>query len=64
MSLDRLRAHSLRAGGATAAYRANPTGLLEIARHGEGWADGSRSLLAYVRDVDQWDRNPLIGVGL
>lgn len=64
VSLDRLRAHSLRAGGATAAYRANPTGLLEIARHGEGWADGSRSLLAYVRDVDQWDRNPLIGVGL
>lgn len=64
VSLDRLRAHSLRAGGATASYVANPAALLEIARHGEGWVDGSRQLLAYIRDVDRWQRNPLIGVGL
>lgn len=64
VSLDRLRAHSLRTGGATASYEANPTALLEIARHGEGWADGSRQLLAYIRDLDRWARNPLVGIGL
>lgn len=57
-----LRAHSLRAGGATGAYTAGGN-LLAIARHG-GWADGSPVLLRYIRGIDQWQHNPLIGTGL
>jgi site-specific recombinase XerD len=54
--------HSLRRGFATETYRAgaNP---LRIARHG-GWKDGSATLLGYVEEVDRWQANPLVGVGL
>ena len=54
--------HSLRAGGATEAYRqgADP---LAIARHG-GWKDNSPVLLRYIRSVDKWKENPMRGVGL
>lgn len=54
--------HSLRRGFATEAYRAGADPL-RIARHA-GWADGSPTLLGYVEDVDRWNANPLIGVGL
>jgi integrase len=58
-----VKAHGLRAGGATGAYLggANP---LQIARHGEGWADGSPTLLAYLRGIDRWKHNALTGAGL
>jgi hypothetical protein len=37
---------------------------LQLARHGEGWADGSPTLLRYIRDVDRWKHNALTGAGL
>jgi integrase len=59
---DGLKAHSLRAGGATGAYLGGAD-LLSIGRHG-GWHDGSAALLSYIRDVDRWKRNPMHGAGL
>ncbi|SFO35013.1 Site-specific recombinase XerD [Pseudonocardia ammonioxydans] len=55
-------AHSLRAGGATAAYRAGAP-VSTIAAHGR-WAPGSPVVLSYVRSVDRWRDNALAGVGL
>lgn len=60
--LQALSAHSLRAGGATAAYLGGAD-LLSIARHG-GWADGSSALYRYIRDVDRWTKNPMYRAGL
>jgi site-specific recombinase XerD len=57
-----LKAHSLRAGGATGAYTGGAD-LLSIGRHG-GWHDGSSALLGYIRDVDRWKKNPMHGAGL
>jgi integrase len=54
-------AHSLRAGGATAAYRAGAP-VSTIAAHGR-WAPGSPVVLSYVRAVDRWRDNALIGIG-
>lgn len=54
--------HSLRSGGATAAYVAG-AGTLEIARHGR-WKEGSKVLLGYIRPVDDWAKNPMKGTGL
>jgi len=54
--------HSLRRGFATETYRAGADPL-RIARHG-GWKDGSATLLGYVEEVDRWQANPLVGVGL
>ena len=54
--------HSLRRGFATASRRAGHD-LIRIGRHG-GWADGSKVLYGYLEDVDRWEENPLIGVGL
>jgi site-specific recombinase XerD len=54
--------HSLRRGFATAARKAGHD-LVRVGRHG-GWADGSKSLLAYFEDADRWLENPLVGVGL
>ncbi|WP_035854170.1 site-specific integrase [Cryptosporangium arvum] len=60
VSTDALSAHSLRAGGATAAYSAG-NDLLSISRRGR-WKDGSPVLLRYIRDVDRWKNNPMSGV--
>ena len=49
---DTFTAHSLRAGGATSAYRAG-TPVSAIARHGR-WADNSPVVLGYIRSVDRW----------
>src|SRR5690606_27846407 len=58
----RYSAHSLRAGGATAAYRAGAP-VSTIAAHGR-WAPGSPVVLSYVRAVDRWTDSPLRGIGL
>ncbi|WP_337826237.1 site-specific integrase [Pseudonocardia sp. UM4_GMWB1] len=55
-------AHSLRAGGATAAHRAGAA-VSTIAAHGR-WAPGSPVVLSYIRSVDRWRDNALAGVGL
>jgi integrase len=55
-------AHSLRAGGATAAYKGGAP-VSAIAAHGR-WADGSPVVLGYIRAVDKWTDNPMRGVGL
>jgi integrase len=54
--------HSLRRGFATATFEAGADPL-RVARHG-GWKDGSAALLGYVEDVERWQKNPLVGVGL
>lgn len=59
---ERYSAHSLRAGGATAAYRAGAP-VSTIASHGR-WAPGSPVVLSYVRAVDRWSDNPLRNIGL
>lgn len=55
-------AHSLRRGFATAARKAGHD-LVRIGRTG-GWADGSKSLLKYLEDVDRVSESPLVGIGL
>lgn len=57
---DGLSAHSLRAGGATEAYKAGAD-LLSISRRGR-WKDGSPVLLRYIREQDKWKNNPMKGV--
>ena len=59
---DTYSAHSLRAGGATAAYRAGAP-VSTIAAHGR-WAAGSPVVLSYIRAVDRWRDNALTGIGL
>jgi len=59
---ERYSAHSLRAGGATAAYRAGAP-VSVIAGHGR-WAAGSPVVLSYIRAVDRWRDNAMRGVGL
>lgn len=61
-NLGSISAHSLRAGGASGARRGGAD-MVEIARHGR-WADGSKALLGYIRDVDKWNDNPMRGSGL
>jgi site-specific recombinase XerD len=55
-------AHSLRAGGATAAYKAGAV-VSSIAEHGR-WAKNSPVVLGYIRSVDKWRDNPMRGIGL
>lgn len=57
---DRYTAHSLRAGGATMAYKAGAP-ISAIARQGR-WKDGSAVVLGYIRAVDKWRDNPMRGV--
>lgn len=57
---DTYSAHSLRAGEATAAYRAGAP-VSTIAAHGR-WSSGSPVVLPYVRAVDRWRDNPLVGI--
>ena len=59
---DTYTAHSLRAGGATSAYRAGAP-VSAIARHGR-WAPNSPVVLGYIRSVDRWRDNPMRAVGL
>lgn len=59
---DKYTAHSLRAGGATASYKAGAA-VSVIAQHGR-WAEGSPVVLGYIRAVDKWTSNPMNGVGL
>jgi integrase len=56
-----LRAHSLRAGGATSAYEADAD-ILAIARQG-GWGDRSPVIFRYIREVDLDKRNPMRALG-
>lgn len=57
-----ISAHSLRAGGATAAYAAgNP--VTAIAEHGR-WAPNSPVVLRYIRAVDRWRDNAMRNVGM
>ncbi len=58
----RYSAHSLRAGGATSAYKAGAP-VSVIAAHGR-WSPGSSVVLSYVRAVDRWRDNALKGIGL
>jgi len=55
-------AHSLRAGGATASYKAGAP-VSVIARHGR-WSENSPVVLGYIRAVDKWTDNPMRGIGL
>lgn len=55
-------AHSLRSGGATAAYRGGAV-VSSIAEHGR-WAKNSPVVLGYIRSVDKWRDNPMRGIGL
>ena len=59
---DTYSAHSLRAGGATAVYRAGAP-VSAIAAH-DRWAPGSPVVLSYIRSVDRWRDNALAGIGL
>lgn len=59
---ERITAHSLRAGGATAAYKAGAP-VSVIAGHGR-WAANSPVVLGYIRAVDKWTDNAMRGVGL
>lgn len=53
-------AHSLRAGAATIAYK-NGAPLSTICRLGR-WKLGSRAVLGYIREVEQWNDHPFRGV--
>ncbi|WP_424534378.1 tyrosine-type recombinase/integrase [Sphaerisporangium viridialbum] len=55
-------AHSLRAGGATAAAKAGAP-VSAIARHGR-WSEKSPVAHGYIRAADKWRDNPMRGVGL
>jgi site-specific recombinase XerD len=55
-------AHSLRAGGATSAYKAGAP-VAVIARHGR-WSPTSPVVHSYVRAEDRWRDNPMTGLGL
>lgn len=59
---DSYSAHSLRAGGATEAYR-NGAPVSAIAQHGR-WARNSPVVLGYIRSVDKWKDNPMRGIGI
>lgn len=55
-------AHSLRAGGATAAYKAGAP-VSTIAKQGR-WSEKSPVVLGYLRSVDRWNDHPMSKVGL
>lgn len=59
---DKFSAHSLRAGGATSAYRGGAS-VSQIARHGR-WSPDSPVVHRYIRPTDDWTDNALIGVDL
>jgi integrase len=55
-------AHGLRAGMATEGRRAKHDAVA-IARQG-GWAKHSREMLGYMQIIDDWEDNPLYGIGM
>ncbi|GIH61783.1 hypothetical protein Msi02_26000 [Microbispora siamensis] len=55
-------AHSLRAGGTSAAAAAGRS-MLAIARHGR-WVETSPLVHGYVRAADMWRDNPMRGLGV
>lgn len=57
---DAYSGHSLRSGGATAAYKAGKP-VSTIAKHGR-WSPTSPTVLGYIRGVDQWEDNAMGGV--
>lgn len=59
---DAFSAHSLRAGGATAAAKAG-TPVAAIARQGR-WSPTSPVVHGYIRAADRWRDNPMADVGL
>lgn len=59
---SKYKGHSLRSGGASAAY-ATGAPVSGIAGHGR-WAENSPVVLGYVRAVDKWKNHPMRGVGL
>ncbi|HTU03549.1 MAG TPA: site-specific integrase [Candidatus Sulfotelmatobacter sp.] len=59
---SKYKGHSLRSGGASAAY-ATGAPVSGIAGHGR-WAENSPVVLGYVRQVDKWKNHPMRGVGL
>jgi integrase len=59
---SKYKGHSLRSGGASAAY-ATGAPVAGIAGHGR-WAEQSPVVLGYVRAVDKWKNHPMRGVGL
>lgn len=58
----RLTGHSLRAGLATEARRAGHS-VERICDQG-GWKASSPAVYGYIRRVDEWTNNPLVGIGL
>lgn len=59
---ERYTAHGLRAGGATAAYRAGAP-VSSITKQGR-WSPDSPTVNKYIRAVDRWTENPMRDVGL
>jgi len=59
---SKYKGHSLRSGGASAAY-ATGAPVSGIAGHGR-WAENSPVVLGYVRQVDKWKNHPMREVGL
>lgn len=55
-------AHGLRAGMATEGRRAKHDAIA-IARQG-GWTKHSREMLGYMQIIDEWEDNPLYGIGM
>lgn len=55
-------AHGLRSGMATEGRRAKHDAIA-IARQG-GWTKHSRDMLGYMQIIDEWEDNPLYGIGL
>lgn len=58
----KITGHSLRAGMATEARRAGHD-VVTIARQG-GWSEKSTEIYRYIRVVDQWADNAMVGIGL
>jgi integrase len=59
---SKYKGHSLRSGGASAAY-ATGAPVSGIAKHGR-WVEQSPVVLGYIRAVDKWKNHPMRGVGL
>lgn len=60
--LGKRTAHGLRSGMATEGRRAKHDAVA-IARQG-GWTKHSREMLGYMQVIDEWEDNPLYGIGL
>ena len=61
-SAEQYSAHGMRAGSATQAHIGGKR-LSAISRQGR-WSEKSATVLGYIRGVDQWEDNPMDGIGL